>query len=59
DEPTGNLDHETGQMVVDLMFDLTRQNGTTLVLVTHDAELAARCDMTVHIRDGMIADAPA
>lgn len=59
DEPTGNLDFETGQKVIDLMFDLTRKNGTTLVLVTHDSELAARCDMTVHIRDGMIADAAA
>src|SRR5690606_18337766 len=59
DEPTGNLDVETGQKVIDLMFDLTRKNGTTLVLVTHDNDLAARCDMTVHIRDGMIADTAA
>lgn len=59
DEPTGNLDVETGQKVIELMFDLSRRNGTTLVLVTHDTDLAARCDMTVHIRDGMITDAAA
>jgi putative ABC transport system ATP-binding protein len=54
DEPTGNLDAETGEKVMNLMFDLTRQNGTTLVLVTHDADLASRCDVTVKIRDGHI-----
>ncbi len=55
DEPTGNLDVETGKKVMQIMFDLTRQNGTTLVLVTHDLQLAAACDMPVHIRDGRIA----
>lgn len=54
DEPTGNLDHDTGQKVIDLMFDLSRRNGTTLVLVTHDSELAARCDIQISIRDGQI-----
>lgn len=54
DEPTGNLDHDTGRKVIDLMFDMTRKHGTTLVLVTHDAELAARCDVKVSIRDGRI-----
>jgi putative ABC transport system ATP-binding protein len=54
DEPTGNLDHDTGQKVIDLMFDLTRRNGTTLVLVTHDTQLAASCDVQVSIRDGRI-----
>ncbi len=54
DEPTGNLDHDTGQMVIDLMFDLTRRHGTTLVLVTHDPELAKRCDIKIAIRDGHI-----
>jgi putative ABC transport system ATP-binding protein len=54
DEPTGNLDAETGAKVMNIMFDLTRRNGTTLVLVTHDAELAKQCDMTVRIRDGHI-----
>jgi putative ABC transport system ATP-binding protein len=54
DEPTGNLDAETGEKVMKIMFDLTKERGTTLVLVTHDATLAARCDMTVKIRDGHI-----
>jgi putative ABC transport system ATP-binding protein len=54
DEPTGNLDAETGEKVMKIMFDLTRKNNTTLVLVTHDAALAARCDMTIKIRDGRI-----
>jgi putative ABC transport system ATP-binding protein len=54
DEPTGNLDAETGEKVMKIMFDLTRKNGTTLVLVTHDAELAKQCDITVKIRDGHI-----
>lgn len=55
DEPTGNLDAATGKMVTDLMFNLTKEHGTTLVLVTHEAALAERCDMTVQIRDGRIA----
>ena len=54
DEPTGNLDHDTGQKVIDLMFDMTRRNGTTLVLVTHDNQLADRCDIKISIRDGQI-----
>lgn len=54
DEPTGNLDHDTGQKVIDLMFDLTRRHGTTLVLVTHDPDLATRCDIQVSIRDGQL-----
>lgn len=57
DEPTGNLDHDTGQKVIDLMFDMTRRHGTTLVLVTHDVELAARCDIKVSIRDGSLHSA--
>ncbi|TAL38602.1 MAG: ABC transporter ATP-binding protein [Alphaproteobacteria bacterium] len=55
DEPTGNLDAATGKMVTDLMFSLTKERGTTLVLVTHESALAERCDMTVQIRDGRIA----
>ncbi|MBM3521318.1 MAG: ABC transporter ATP-binding protein [Alphaproteobacteria bacterium] len=60
DEPTGNLDRATGQQIVELMFDLARGRRTTLVLITHDAELAARCDRVVRMEDGRIAeDAPA
>lgn len=54
DEPTGNLDAETGKKVMDILFDLTRKSGMTLILVTHDATLARSCDVTVHIRDGRI-----
>jgi putative ABC transport system ATP-binding protein len=52
DEPTGNLDRETGQMVMDLLFDLQKEHGTTLVLVTHDETLAARCHRSVYMIDG-------
>ncbi|MBI3440538.1 MAG: ABC transporter ATP-binding protein [Proteobacteria bacterium] len=54
DEPTGNLDVDTGKKVMDLMFDMTRQHGTTLILVTHDPVLAGECDIQVKIRDGKI-----
>ncbi len=54
DEPTGNLDGATGRMVIDLMFDLGRRVGTTLLLITHDMNLAARCDRIVRIADGLI-----
>lgn len=56
DEPTGNLDGETGEHIMSLLFDLRVKTGTTLVLVTHDPGLAARCDRTIHIRDGQIVD---
>lgn len=56
DEPTGNLDADTGEKVMAALFDLTRTQGTTLILVTHDATLAAQCDVAVHIRDGAITD---
>jgi putative ABC transport system ATP-binding protein len=63
DEPTGNLDEETGLGVVQLIFDLRRDRGATLVLVTHDASLASRCDRVVRMRSGRIqadsADLPA
>ena len=52
DEPTGNLDEATGAQVADLIFDLRRQRGTTLLLVTHDLPLAQRCDRIVHLRSG-------
>jgi len=55
DEPTGNLDGETGKQIIDLIFGLHRRTGTTLVLITHDTKLAARCERTVVINDGRIA----
>ena len=54
DEPTGNLDGATGRAVVDLLFELNRDSGTTLVLVTHDDGLAARCRRVVRVEDGRI-----
>jgi putative ABC transport system ATP-binding protein len=58
DEPTGNLDEATGRQIVELLFAGHRERGTTLVLVTHDPGLAARCDRVVRLRDGRIEDAP-
>jgi putative ABC transport system ATP-binding protein len=52
DEPTGNLDRETGQMVMSLLFDLQKEHGTTLVLVTHDEILANRCHRSIRMIDG-------
>jgi putative ABC transport system ATP-binding protein len=57
DEPTGNLDSVTGQKVEDILFDLNAKHGITLIIVTHDEELAARCHQQVHIKDGHIATA--
>jgi putative ABC transport system ATP-binding protein len=54
DEPTGNLDSTTGGHVVDLMFELLGRRGSTLVLITHDAELAGRCDRVVRMQDGRV-----
>jgi len=54
DEPTGNLDEESGTTIIDLMFALKRARGTTLVLVTHDAALAAKCDHVFKLRSGRI-----
>jgi putative ABC transport system ATP-binding protein len=54
DEPTGNLDSTTGEHVIELLFEMNRERRTTLVLVTHDAELAARCDRRLHISAGEI-----
>jgi putative ABC transport system ATP-binding protein len=56
DEPTGNLDTATGAVVEDLLFSLNREQGITLVLVTHDEELAARADRRIYLRDGAIVD---
>ena len=54
DEPTGNLDGETGRQVIDLMFDLAARRGTTLMLITHDPALAGRCRRLVRLLDGRI-----
>jgi putative ABC transport system ATP-binding protein len=54
DEPTGNLDSENGRLVLDLLLSLNRQEGTTLVLVTHDQELANVADRRILLRDGRI-----
>ena len=54
DEPTGNLDSATGDKVVDIMFDNARDAGASLVLVTHDVNLASRCDRIIRIEDGYI-----
>jgi len=53
DEPTGNLDTATGQVVEDILFSLNREQGITLVIVTHDQDLAARCDRRIYLRDGL------
>jgi putative ABC transport system ATP-binding protein len=57
DEPTGSLDFATGEKVMELIFELNREAGTTLVLVTHDNALAARCDRQIRIEAGRIAGA--
>lgn len=56
DEPTGSLDFATGETVMGLMFELNREIGTTLVLVTHDRAIAARCDRQLRIEAGRLAD---
>ncbi|NTW38395.1 MAG: ABC transporter ATP-binding protein [Cellulomonadaceae bacterium] len=54
DEPTGNLDSATGAVVEDILFDLNHRQGITLVVVTHDEDLAARCDRSIFVRDGLV-----
>ncbi|KGD84531.1 MAG: Lipoprotein-releasing system ATP-binding protein LolD [Pantoea stewartii] len=54
DEPTGNLDRHTGDRIADLLFSLNRDFATTLILVTHDAQLAARCDRRLRLREGKL-----
>ncbi|ONF43939.1 ABC transporter ATP-binding protein [Marinobacter lutaoensis] len=56
DEPTGNLDNRTGQAVSDLLMALNREQGTTLVMVTHDEQLAARCGRQLHIEAGRLSE---
>jgi len=54
DEPTGNLDSVTGGVVEDLLFGYNKKNNVTLIIVTHDEDLADRCDIQIHIKDGKI-----
>jgi putative ABC transport system ATP-binding protein len=56
DEPTGNLDSQTGKKVLDLLLELNRREGTTLVLVTHDSELSRLADRVIRLRDGQIVE---
>jgi putative ABC transport system ATP-binding protein len=54
DEPTGNLDSKTGKTIIDLLFELNLENKTTLILVTHDHNLASLCDRTIQLNAGLI-----
>ncbi len=54
DEPTGNLDSVTGKKVEDMLFSYNKKNGVTLIIVTHDPDLAAKCDMQINIKDGKV-----
>ncbi len=56
DEPTGNLDRQTGDRIADLLFSLNRETGATLVLVTHDPQLAARCDRRLRLQNGLVRE---
>lgn len=58
DEPTGNLDSATGEIIEDLLFGYNKKNGTTLIVVTHDPDLAKKCDIQLFIKDGKIAPQP-
>lgn len=56
DEPTGNLDSTTGEQIEDLLFELNKKSGVTLIVVTHDDDLASRCDRRITLRDGRIIE---
>lgn len=56
DEPTGNLDTATSAIIEDILFNLQKEHGITLIIVTHDDDLAARCDRRISLRDGLIID---
>ena len=56
DEPTGNLDRQTGDKIADLLFSLNREHGTTLIMVTHDLQLAARCDRCLRLVNGQLQE---
>ena len=59
DEPTGNLDRRTGEAVSELLFELNKETGTTLILVTHDERLAAQCQRVLHLEDGQLNEVAA
>ena len=59
DEPTGNLDRHTGDKIADLLFQLNREHGTSLLIVTHDERLAARCARRLHLQGGQLQEDPA
>ena len=56
DEPTGNLDGKTGHNIIELIFSLREKTNATLILITHDQELAGKCDEIIHIEDGLIVE---
>jgi putative ABC transport system ATP-binding protein len=56
DDPTGNLDSVNGKIVLDLLLDRNRKAGTTLVLVTHDPEIASRADRKIVLKDGLVVE---
>jgi putative ABC transport system ATP-binding protein len=56
DEPTGNLDHHTGAQIIELLFRLNREHGTTLVIVTHDEALAGRCERRLLMSAGRLEE---
>ncbi len=56
DEPTGNLDGKTGHKIVELIFDLQKKLGTTLIMITHDTDVAEHCDRILYIQDGLVVD---
>ena len=56
DEPTGNLDSKSGQEIIDLLLNLNRERGTTLIVVTHDPDVAAHTKRIIHIRDGVVVE---
>lgn len=59
DEPTGNLDTQSGDEVMEILLDLNKANGTTLIVVTHDPEIAAHTQRAIHIRDGVVEEVAA
>lgn len=59
DEPTGNLDDDTGQQIIEQLFDLNTNAGTTLILITHDIDLASRCQRRLHLQNGRLEEVPA